>query len=141
MSANSRGGRLSIWAAAMVVARRDIVAILFSRSFIFFLIGPLFPVVVGTMAGGIGQTVQQSTQQPRLGVAMQAADAHAMLAAREAIAPRMGGAAPELVAVKSVALGEHFDPGRALADKSSKFGAILTGSPAHPLGLYSSNVR
>ena len=48
-------GRLSTWAAAMVIARRDFTAILFSRSFIFFLIGPLFPVLVGGLAGGIGQ--------------------------------------------------------------------------------------
>ena len=44
-------GRLSTLAAALVVARRDFTAILFSRSFFFFLLGPLFPVVVGAMAG------------------------------------------------------------------------------------------
>ena len=45
-------GRLSILAAAFVVARRDFTAILFSRSFFFFLLGPLFPVLVGGLAGG-----------------------------------------------------------------------------------------
>ena len=40
-------GRLSTFAAALVVARRDFGAILFSRSFIFFLLGPLFPVIIG----------------------------------------------------------------------------------------------
>jgi hypothetical protein len=35
----------------MVIARRDFMAILWSRSFIFFLLGPLFPVLVGAMAG------------------------------------------------------------------------------------------
>ena len=47
-------GRLSRWQAAMVIARRDFVAILFSRTFIFFLLGPLFPIIVGALAGGIG---------------------------------------------------------------------------------------
>ena len=46
--------RLSIWQAAFVIARRDFFAILLSRAFIFFLLGPLFPVVVGALAGGIG---------------------------------------------------------------------------------------
>ena len=48
-------GRLSTLAAAFVIARRDFTAILFSRSFIFFLLGPLFPVLVGAVAGGIGK--------------------------------------------------------------------------------------
>jgi ABC-2 type transport system permease protein len=48
-------GRLSTLAAALVIARRDFGAILFSRSFIFFLLGPLFPVIVGALAGGVGQ--------------------------------------------------------------------------------------
>ena len=52
-------GRLSTLAAAFVVARRDFVAILFSRSFIFFLLGPLFPIVVGVLAGGIGSKVRE----------------------------------------------------------------------------------
>ena len=55
-----RQGRLSTLAAALVVARRDFTAILFGRSFIFFLLAPFFPVVVALAAGGIGQKVQQS---------------------------------------------------------------------------------
>ena len=45
-------GRLSTLAAAIVIARRDFGAILLNRSFIFFLLGPLFPLIVGIMAGG-----------------------------------------------------------------------------------------
>ena len=44
--------RLPLLGAAWVVARRDFVAILFSRSFIFFLLGPLFPLAVGALAEG-----------------------------------------------------------------------------------------
>ncbi|MFZ1741655.1 MAG: ABC transporter permease, partial [Pontixanthobacter sp.] len=36
--------RLPMLQAAYVIARRDFLAILFSRSFFFFLLGPLFPV-------------------------------------------------------------------------------------------------
>ena len=39
--------RLPLLSAAWVVARRDFMTILFSRAFIFFLLGPLFPIAVG----------------------------------------------------------------------------------------------
>ena len=49
--------RLSALEAAWVIARRDFVAVLFSRAFLFFLLGPLFPVIVGGLAGSIGGEV------------------------------------------------------------------------------------
>ena len=125
-------GRLSTWAAAYVIARRDFTAILLSRSFIFFLLGPLFPVIVGGFAGGIGQRVQASAAQPVLGVAMQGADADAMIAARQALAPRLGAALPELVVVKRLAAGESFAAAAALAARQANVAAIVTGSPAAP---------
>jgi ABC-2 type transport system permease protein len=125
-------GRLSTIAAAYIIARRDFVAILWSRSFIFFLLGPLFPVLVGGFAGGIGQRVQQSVDTPVLGIAMQAADTAAIVKARDTLAPRMGGGMPELIVVKSLAPGETFDPQKALAAKQANLAAILTGSPAAP---------
>ncbi len=126
-------GRLSTWQAAYVIARRDFTAILFSRSFIFFLLGPLFPVIVGGFAGGIGQRVQASADRPVLGIAMQAADADAMLAAYDALAPRVGGALPELTVIKRLKSGEAFDAQAALAAKQANAAAIVTGSPAAPL--------
>ena len=132
MTGMRTSGRLSTLAAAFVVARRDFSATLFSRSFIFFLLGPLFPVLIGGLAGGIGQRVQQSTVQPQLGIAMQAADIDAMKAARAALAPRMGGGLPELVVVKQLKRDESFDPVAALAAKRGNLAAIVTGSPATP---------
>ena len=126
-------GRLSTWAAAYVIARRDFTAILFSRSFIFFLLGPLFPVLVGGFAGGIGQRVQASADRPVLGIAMQAADVDAMLAASNALAPRVGGALPELTVIKRLAPGEKFDAGTALATKQANAAAIVSGNLAAPL--------
>lgn len=132
MNAKQMGGRLSTWAAAMVIARRDFTAILWSRSFIFFLLGPLFPVIVGGFAGGIGQRVQASAAQPVLGIAMQASDAEAMLAARSALAPRIGDALPELAVIKTLDAGEAFDASAALAAKQANAAAIVTGSLAAP---------
>src|SRR3546814_1704054 len=54
--------RLSLARAAWVVARRDFLAVLFSRAFLFFLLGPLFPVIVGALAGGISGQVQREAR-------------------------------------------------------------------------------
>lgn len=123
-------GRLSTLSAAFVIARRDFTAILLSRSFIFFLLGPLFPVLVGVMAGGIGASVQESTSRPELGIAMQAADADAMLAAREALAPRIGYAIPEFVVLERLQPGQAFDAQTALKGNDVNLAAIATGSPS-----------
>ena len=124
--------RLSLWQAALVVARRDFVAILFSRAFIFFLLGPLFPIVVGALAGGIGQRVQQTTGQTDIGIAMAPANVDAMLAARDALAPKLGPAIPRMVELKRLAPGESFDAKQALSARKGVIAAVVTGSPAHP---------
>jgi ABC-2 type transport system permease protein len=126
-------GRLSTLAAALVVARRDFTAILFSRSFIFFLLGPLFPVVVAGLAGGVGQKVQETTAPPQLGIVMQAADADAMVAAHDAMAGRMAGSLPDFIVVKRLAPGEDFDPAAALRSQSGNLAAITSGTPRAPV--------
>jgi len=133
MTANTASGRLSTLSAAFVVARRDFTAILFSRSFIFFLLGPLFPVIVAMMAGNIGQKVQENAAAPVLGVAMQAADADALIAARKALDRRIGATLPEFVVVKRLAPGEAFDAKAALSGKGANFAAIVSGPLAAPV--------
>lgn len=126
-------GRLSTFAAAYVIARRDFTAILFSRSFIFFLLGPLFPVLIGGLAGGIGQKVQHEAARPQLGIAMPAAEVQAMIAARKALEPRVGRALPDFVVVRQLAPGEAFDAAAALHGKSTSLAAVVSGSPAAPV--------
>ena len=54
MTDMTQTSRLTMLQAAFVVARRDFTAILFSRSFVFFLLGPLLPAIVMVMAVGLG---------------------------------------------------------------------------------------
>ena len=129
----SRTGRLSTLAAAYVVARRDFVAILFSRSFLFFLLGPLFPVLIGALAGGIGQKVQESADRPVLGMAMSPADTARMVKAQQLLARQLGPNMPELIVVRQLASGERFDPVTAMKNNRANLAAIVTGSPAHPV--------
>ncbi|MCB5425600.1 ABC transporter permease [Altererythrobacter sp. CC-YST694] len=127
-----RGGRLSTVQAAFVVARRDFVAILLSRTFIFFLLGPLFPLIVGGLAGGIGEQVQQEAAQPEIGIAMQGADVDRMLAAYDQLAPRIGPAIPRMVELRRLSPGETFDARSVLEHAQGDMAAIVTGTPASP---------
>lgn len=124
-------GRLSTFSAALVIARRDFTAILLSRSFIFFLLGPLFPVIVAALAGGVGAKVQQSTAAPQLGIVMQAADADAMIKAHDALRARIS--LPDFVIVKRLAPGESYDPAEALKGQNGNLAAIASGTPAAPV--------
>ncbi len=133
MTAPTRTGRLSTVAAALVVARRDFSAILLSRSFLFFLLGPLFPLLVGGLAGGIGQKVQDSADRPELGVAMSRADIAQLRIAHARLVPQLGPALPELVVVAEVPPGAPFDPARAMGHDRANLAAILSGTLAHPV--------
>jgi ABC-2 type transport system permease protein len=127
------GGRLSTLAAAWVVARRDFTAILFSRTFFFFLLGPLFPVIVGALAGSVGGSVERSADRPEVGVVMAGADADAVLRARDGLADRLGQDLPGLVVLKRLAPGERADPGAAMAGKQANIAAVLSGTPSAPV--------
>ncbi len=125
-------GRLSTFAAAMVIARRDFGAILFSRAFFFFLLGPLFPVIVGAMAGGVGQRVQQSAALPVLGVAMESAQADAIVAAHTQLSARLGTALPAVTIIERVKPGETYDAAAVLESGTSSVSAVLSGTLAKP---------
>lgn len=126
-------GRLSVAAAAWVIARRDFTAILFSRAFFFFLLGPLFPVVVAVLAGSVGERVQRITEEPRLGIVMPARDAEAMLRARDRLDGSIGGLLPRFVVLKRLEPGERFDPRAAIDAGTAEVAAILSGSLDRPV--------
>jgi ABC-2 type transport system permease protein len=129
-------GRLSTLAGAFVVARRDFMAILWSRSFIFFLLGPLFPLFVGAMAGSIGAHVEEAVDTPQIGLMMAGADVDAMLTARAALAPALRDQMPDLVVVERVRPGASGDPRKALADRRINGGnlsAIISGTAQAPV--------
>ncbi len=133
MSTSHSSGRLTTLQAAMVVARRDFSAILFSRSFFFFLLGPLFPVIVGMAAGSVGHKVEANTARSTLGVAMSAADTKAMIAADTMLAPKVGGTSPEMVAVHPLQPSRKNDPASLLKEQRGNVAAIVSGTVNHPV--------
>lgn len=126
-------GRLSVLAAAWVVARRDFTAILLSRSFFFFLLGPLFPVLIAVLAGSLGARVDASQERPVLGVAMSVADLEALERARVRLAPALDEELPDLLVIRRLGKSESYDPGQALALRKVKTAAILSGSLEKPV--------
>ncbi|MFM7349730.1 MAG: ABC transporter permease, partial [Erythrobacter sp.] len=118
--------------AAWVIARRDFVAVLFSRAFVFFLLGPLFPVIVGGLAGSIGGEVQRDAVSVEVGLAMSPADNARMVAAAEQLAPQLGGALPVLKDVPEAAQDPAFDARAFLEARRGNYAAIVIGTLAEP---------
>ena len=48
---------------AFVIARRDFAATVLSKTFLFFLLGPLFPLLLGGVSGGIGASVASADRE------------------------------------------------------------------------------
>ncbi|MEE4154891.1 MAG: ABC transporter permease [Erythrobacter sp.] len=124
--------RLSHFEAAWVIARRDFIAVLFSRAFLFFLIGPLFPVLVGGLAGSIGGQVAREAIPIEVGLAMSAEDNAAMIAARERIAPRLPRSVPLVAVVGEAASDPAFDARAYMEARRGNYAAIVTGTLAAP---------
>tara|TARA_R110001606_G_scaffold53170_7_gene131357 strand:- start:1788 stop:2987 length:1200 start_codon:yes stop_codon:yes gene_type:complete len=118
--------------AAFVIARRDFTGIIFSKSFFFFLLGPLFPLGIGIAAGGLGSQVSRDIDNPVIGVAISPEEADLLLATRLRLSQSLGSKAlPELVILKDFS-GQEADIISELRSKQS-YAAILSGTLAAPV--------
>ena len=120
--------------ASYVIGRRDFTAIIFSKAFIFFLLGPLFPLIVGIAAGALGGQVARDSAAPVIGLAMSAEDTQAIMTARDALSQQLGkGRFPDMK-VLAVSVGpEPLDPRALLQDKRSGLAAVYSGSLSAPV--------
>lgn len=125
--------RLNAFEAAWVVARRDFVAVLFSRAFLFFLLGPLFPVIVGVLAGSIGGEVQREAVSIEVGLALPADENTAMIATAQRLYPQLGRALPELRVVPEAVNDPAFDARAFMEARRGNYAVILTGTLAAPV--------
>jgi ABC-2 type transport system permease protein len=114
--------------AALVIARRDFSAVILSKTFILFLLGPLFPLIIAVFAGSMGQQIDNAASRPAVGVAMTAGDIDRLNAARARLAKQIGNQAlPDLRPYPA-----NSDPEAALAGKDGKAVAMLSGTLAAP---------
>jgi ABC-2 type transport system permease protein len=77
--------------AAFVIARRDFTATVLSKTFLLFLLGPLFPLALGFAFGGIGAQVEKSGAPATVAVIASQQDFALMNAARERLLPLADG--------------------------------------------------
>ncbi len=120
-------GRLPLLSAAFVIARRDVPAILFSKAFLFFLLGPLFFLAISFGAGALGAMAAGSADDPRLAVVLPEAESSAFAAAHERLDELIS--LPELEIVPQ---GASASPATLLADDEGNFGVVLSGSLRQP---------
>jgi ABC-2 type transport system permease protein len=119
--------------AAYVIGRRDFHAIIFSKAFIFFLIGPLFPLLVGGLAGSLGGAVAKDIDRPVLGIALRADEAEKLTTARMFLTKELGeDSFPEFRTLPSPAAGVKLDAKALLADKKAGLAGILGGTLQNP---------
>ncbi|MGK2912131.1 MAG: ABC transporter permease [Sphingobium sp.] len=111
--------------AAFVIARRDFTAIIFSKSFILFLVGPLLPIIFGVAFGSIGDRMSNGSMKPVVGIALSAPESGALEAARK----RLGAhGVPELRVYPASS-----DPPALLAGKGQGVIAVLSGTLERPV--------
>jgi ABC-2 type transport system permease protein len=123
---------IEIIRAAFVIARRDFTAIIFSKSFFFFLLGPLFPLGIGIAAGSLGSQVSRDIENPVIGIATSADDADILLTTRLRLSRSLGvNTIPELVILKDVSGREADVIAKLNSDKSLT--AIISGTLDAPV--------
>jgi ABC-2 type transport system permease protein len=118
--------------SAFVIGRRDFSATVLSKTFLFFLLGPVFPLLLGGVFGGIGARVATKTERPVVAIVTSRADFAKLDAARNQLVDALGpGAVVKLV---------HYAPApnpaaqqrKLLASRTPPVGAVLTGSLGSP---------
>lgn len=121
--------------AAWVIGRRDFIAVVFSRAFFFFLLGPVLPLALGIGAGSFSGQIARDIDKSVFALAMAPEDAKALLAAREALATQLSSRRfPELETVDP-ALADDSAALAALLDEGSdkRYLAVLSGRLADPV--------
>jgi len=118
--------------AAWVIARRDFVATVWSRTFLFFLLGPLLIIGVSILFGSVSGRMARQDVHATVAVVAKEADFAPIAAARERLNPGFGERAlPNLVREEP-----DYDPAlqvqTLLASPGKRILAVLTGGLDRP---------
>lgn len=120
--------------AAFVIGRRDFTAIIMSKAFFFFLLGPLFPLAVALIAGNLGKEIAQDREAPVVGIMMDVQQGNKLINARETLSKEMS---PNYFAEMKLVDITDFDalpkPESFLTNSDVNYSAILSGSLDKPL--------
>jgi ABC-2 type transport system permease protein len=118
--------------SAWVIARRDFTATVMSKTFIFFLLGPLFPLLLGGIFGGIGARVATQTERPIVAVISSSADFARLFDARNRLAAAIDDNKVVELTHEKPDRDLAAQQKRLLAQKRPPIAAVLTGGLANP---------
>ena len=118
--------------SAFVIARRDFSATVLSKTFIFFLLAPLFPLLFGGIFGGISSRIASENQRPVVAVIAPKPEADRLEAARDQMARAIG----DEKLVRLVGFSPEHDLSaqqqRLLVSGTPPVRAVLSGGLDHP---------
>lgn len=119
--------------AAYVIARRDYVASVLSKTFLLFLLGPLLPILAGALFGAIGADVDTRATHPTVAVIATAVDGDALRAAHARLAKRLGDTALPDLRIIAPAPDADAQTARLLADQAHGVVAVARNGLDAPL--------
>ena len=142
--------------AAFVIARRDYTSTVLSKTFLLFLLGPLFPLMLGVGMVGIGTQVDRNSKVPPVAVIASSQDFELLTAARARLEPvadtlplvelRYVAPDPNLNEQRELLLSNEQDPVFGVLDGGLDAphlsGAVVSrGRVAQQIGLYIDEAR
>ncbi|MFT3964839.1 MAG: ABC transporter permease [Sphingobium sp.] len=116
--------------AAFVIARRDFTALVRSKAFIAFLVGPILMLAIALAAGAVGAHMVGKPSVPVIGIAMAGEDGARLLAAGQRL-DRIVGGLPVLERVDPAKDHRLPDPIALLGTRPSYMG-VLSGTLGQP---------
>jgi ABC-2 type transport system permease protein len=118
--------------SAWVIGRRDFSATVLSKTFIFFLLAPLFPLLFGGVFSSISARVAAQNQRPVIAVIAPKGDFEKLADAREQLNQGFGD--DQLVRLVGYSLEPDLaaQQKRLLASRSPPVRAVLSGGLLHP---------
>ena len=122
----------NILRSAFVIARRDFTATVFSRAFLLFLLGPLFPVLMAAIFGTIGGSALSQAERPVVAVVFNEPDFQALVAARQRLSDAID--MPAMVQLRHVPPEANAEAQKAqlLKSQSPPVIAVLDGGLGRP---------
>lgn len=121
-----------LFEAAWVIARRDFVATVWSRSFILFLLVPLIVFATAMFVGRMIDEREGDSLQPQVAVVADSATVQALEAARARLAAATSDRAFPVLRPVAPAENVRVQAGRLLADEQGGYSAVLSGTLDRP---------
>lgn len=124
---------MNLFEAAWVIARRDFMATVFSRSFILFLAAPLILFGFAIFFSQMAEQADRTANQPVVALVTDTATKDAIVAARERLVEHLGEPALPILRVVAPAENVRVQARALLADEAASYSAVLSGTLDRPV--------